>query len=525
VSRYPTPGTVLLGKYCIESLIGEGGMGAVLKARHLDLEEWVAMKVLLPEMAERKDIEQRFLREAKAAVKLKGEHVARIHDVGRLDEPFEGVPYIVMEYLDGADLNAIVKHHGAQEPAVAVDLLLQACEAIAEAHSIGIIHRDIKASNFFITQQDGGPPVLKVLDFGIATAPQGASELTDASAVIGTPAYMAPEQMRAARIADQRSDIWSLGVVLYEMLEGLRPFRSDVYSDLCLKVGMDPPHEMIHPNVPDALRAVVLKCLEKPVERRYQSVAELAFDLMPYASDPVLARASVETCARLLGRRSTRAFDALRAPDDATPAPPPKLTPVSAPIAMPEKTPPPAEPKKQRSLTPVPAAPAPRTPTSVNASSGELGRKPTAWPSQSKRRIAIAASGFLAAAVLTIGGMYLFGGGGSDSSTPAAGAPPETVAPMKQIDPPPAPPPVVEVKPETKPEPVVKPEPKPEPKPDVKPDVTPVANTDVPKLTPKVHPPIVRPPKGPKLQPPPPPPPPKKDPKKDPTDDVYGRRQ
>jgi len=111
---------VLLGKYCIESLIGEGGMGAVLKVRHLDLEEWVAMKVLLPEMAERKDIEQRFLREAKAAVKLKGEHVARIHDVGRLDDPpFDGVPYIVMEYLDGADLNAIIKHHGAQEPNVA----------------------------------------------------------------------------------------------------------------------------------------------------------------------------------------------------------------------------------------------------------------------------------------------------------------------------------------------------------------------------------------------------------------------
>src|SRR5437868_13792898 len=106
-------------------------MGAVLKARHLDLEEWIAMKVLLPEMAQRKDIEQRFLREAKAAVKLKGEHVARIHDVGRLDDQFDGVPYIVMEYLDGADLNAIIKHHGAQEPAVAVDLLLQACEAIA----------------------------------------------------------------------------------------------------------------------------------------------------------------------------------------------------------------------------------------------------------------------------------------------------------------------------------------------------------------------------------------------------------
>src|SRR5207248_3880956 len=144
-------------------------------------------------------------REAKAAVKLKGEHVARVSDVGRLENR---IPYIVMEYLEGADLNAIIKHHGAQDPQVAVDLILQACEAIAEAHSIGIIHRDIKASNFFIIQRDGGPPVLKVLDFGIATAPQGASELTDAQSVIGTPAYMAPEQMRQARIADARSDIW-----------------------------------------------------------------------------------------------------------------------------------------------------------------------------------------------------------------------------------------------------------------------------------------------------------------------------
>src|SRR5438067_7220904 len=149
--RFPEPGAVLLGKYRVDSLIGEGGMGAVVKAKHLDLDEMVAIKILLPEMIDRNEIVQRFLREAKAAVKLKGEHVARVLDVGRLDGIFKGVPYIVMEYLEGADLNAIVKHHGAQEPEVAADLMLQACQAIAEAHALNIIHRDIKASNFFIT--------------------------------------------------------------------------------------------------------------------------------------------------------------------------------------------------------------------------------------------------------------------------------------------------------------------------------------------------------------------------------------
>src|SRR5262249_59241386 len=130
------------------------------------------------------------------------------------------------------------------------DVRMQGCEAIAEAQSLNIIHRDIKASNFFITQVEGQPPHLKVLDFGIATAPQGTSDLTDTQSVIGTPAYMAPEQMRASRTADVRSDIWSIGVVLYELLEGTRPFRSEGYSELCLTGGMDPPHPFEQPNVP-----------------------------------------------------------------------------------------------------------------------------------------------------------------------------------------------------------------------------------------------------------------------------------
>ncbi len=434
--RFPEPGTVLLGKYRVNSLIGEGGMGVVLRAKHIDLDEDVAIKCLLPEMLERPDIVQRFLREAKAAVKLKGEHVARVHDVGRLDNQ---IPYIVMEYLEGADLNAILKHHGAQEPAVAVDLMLQACEAIAEAHSLGIVHRDIKASNFFITQPANESPILKVLDFGIATAPEGTSDLTSTQSVIGTPAYMSPEMMRSSKASDARSDIWSMGVVLYELLEGDRPFRSEAYSELCLKVGMDPPIPILNPNVPDGLRAVVMKCLEKPLEKRYQSVAELAFDLMPFSSDLPTARKSVETCARLLSRRASKMFEGART-DDLTPsaqAPPQRITPTSAQMAVEGSD----ATRRAQPLTPIsrssggtpsllgrptPVADQPRTPTSVGGSSGEVVRPVLPVYTPRRRGLLI---GVTSATLVAIGvvAMVLFSGGrgGSESSavTPAASQP------------------------------------------------------------------------------------------------------
>ena len=272
VASYPAPGTILLGKYRVDSLIGRGGMGAVVKAWHIDLDQPVAIKVLMPEMLEREEIVLRFLREAKAAAKLKSQHIALVIDVGRLSD---STPVIVMEFLEGADLGAIVKHHGAQDPQIAVDLLLQACEGLAEAHANGIIHRDVKSSNFFITQKPNRPALLKVLDFGIATAPQGTSDLTSTQSVMGTPSYMAPEQMRSSRDVDARSDIWSLGVVLYELLEGLRPFRSEAYSELCLKVGMDPPVPMERVGVPPEVTMVVMKstanaknCLETKSRRQ-----------------------------------------------------------------------------------------------------------------------------------------------------------------------------------------------------------------------------------------------------------------
>jgi len=432
--RYPEPGTVLLGKYRVTSLIGEGGMGVVIRARHIDLDEDVAIKCLLPEMLTRPDIVQRFLREAKAAVKLKGEHVARVHDVGRLENE---IPFLVMEYLEGADLNAILRHHGAREPAVAADLMLQACEAIAEAHSLGIVHRDIKASNFFITQPENEAPILKVLDFGIATAPEGTSDLTSTQSVIGTPAYMSPEMMRSSKASDPRSDIWSLGVVLYELLEGARPFRSEAYSELCLKVGMDPPIPIENPAVPPGLIAVVMKCLEKPLEKRYQSVAELSFDLMPYATDPSLARASVEQCARLLGRRTARMFEgAAQRADDMTPAPPTAYRPTPAYAQTPvgtndgsdvaHRTPAPLTPmgrstNSQPSIlgrpTPLPTS-QPKTPTSIGGSSGEVASLLASQAEKPRRRgLLIALTSVTIVAVGVIAMVAMNGKGGAPAST------------------------------------------------------------------------------------------------------------
>jgi eukaryotic-like serine/threonine-protein kinase len=293
------PGTILLGKYRIDELIGTGGMGNVVRASHLYLQEAVAIKILLPQMAESESTVQRFLREAQAAVKLKSEHSARVMDVGTTPD---GAPFMVMEYLEGNDLNQILRHHGPQLPQIAVDLMVQACEGIAEAHALGIIHRDIKPSNFFITRRPDGSMLLKILDFGISKSPIGYGELTGTQTVIGTPSYMAPEQMKSGRSADPRSDLWSIGVVLYQLLTGRTPFTGESYADLVLKVGLEPPAPLLVP-LPPGLGEVVLRCLEKDPSQRFQNVGELARMLAPYASDPASAAQAASSAARTLEQR------------------------------------------------------------------------------------------------------------------------------------------------------------------------------------------------------------------------------
>jgi len=295
------PGVVLLNKYRIDSMLGRGGMGVVVKAMHLQLAEEIAIKVLLPEFAVNPDAAARFLREAQSAVRLRGEHVARISDVGVLPE---GVPFMVMEYLRGIDLCGELTRRTTLPSGEAVDYALQACEALAEAHAQGIIHRDIKPANLFLTSRPDGTPLVKVLDFGISKNPLSTGNtFTKTDVVMGTPGYMSPEQMKAARDVDARTDIWALGVVLYECLGGQRPFNGDSFSAIVLKAGTEPPPPL-SPKVPRGLQNVVLKCLEKDRRARFPSIALLAEALAPFAQNHHEAKTIVGRTSLLLKRPS-----------------------------------------------------------------------------------------------------------------------------------------------------------------------------------------------------------------------------
>ena len=325
-----SPGEILLDKYRVEDVIGVGGMGRVVRASHMYLQTPVAIKLLLPQMAEIPSTVARFLREAQATVKLRSEHIARVIDVGMLGD---GTPVIVMEFLDGFDLNQILRHHGPQLVQPVVDLMLQACEGLAEAHSINIIHRDIKPSNFFITRRPDGSNLLKILDFGISSAGGFESELTGTQTVVGTPTYMAPEQMRTARSTDSRSDIWSMGVVMYQMLAGRPPFEAESYAELVLKVNGDPPTPLHinHIQLPAGLEQIVMRCLEKDPRNRFQTVGELARMIAPYASDPMNAAQSAGRASRILARdrSSNLSLSSVHMGSSGAITPPPTFTPRS----------------------------------------------------------------------------------------------------------------------------------------------------------------------------------------------------
>jgi serine/threonine-protein kinase len=285
----PAIGEVIAGKYRVESVVGSGGMGVVLCATHLELGQRVAIKVLtVPEDdARRIEAHERFVREGRATAALVSDHVVRIYDVGTLQS---GAPFMVMELLRGQDLARTLQQNGPLSIELSCDCIRQAAEAIGCAHARGIVHRDLKPSNLFLTERSDGSPLVKVLDFGISKTMGTELEpltgnLTETRSVLGTPFYMSPEQVRDAKKVDARTDIWSLGLILHELLSASPAFEGTTLPSVCAAIAADPPAalRLKRPEVPVEVEAIVNKCLEKDPDRRFQSARELFDTLTPWA--------------------------------------------------------------------------------------------------------------------------------------------------------------------------------------------------------------------------------------------------
>jgi serine/threonine protein kinase len=279
----PAPGELVGGKYRVERLLGQGGMGTVLAARHEQLGHRVAIK--LPARGSAAAI-ARFLREARAAAAIESEHVARVFDAG---ERAPGEPYLVMERLDGDDLAAILRERGPAAPEQAVTWILQAGVGLAAAHARGIVHRDLKPANLFLARRADGTSAVKILDFGISKlrSEGGAGEdetLTQTGQIVGSPRYMAPEQIDGAPGVDERADLWALGVILHELLCGAPPFEGRSFGELRRRITSQPPRSvrLDRPEISADLEAVILRCLDREPARRFADVADLLAALAPF---------------------------------------------------------------------------------------------------------------------------------------------------------------------------------------------------------------------------------------------------
>ncbi|MFO0612713.1 MAG: protein kinase [Polyangiaceae bacterium] len=282
------PGDMVADKYRVERVLGAGAMGVVVAAMHVDLRERRALKVMNPEMVADADAVERFLREARAVSVLRTPFVARVFDTGRLAS---GVPYTVMEYLEGKDLKAVLAERERLPLEEACHYFLQICQAVGDAHALGIVHRDLKPANVMLTRGADGAPMVKVLDFGIAKfLKQGDVELTGTMAMLGSPLYMSPEQMRSSSTVDARTDVWALGAILYRMLGGRVPFPGESTPEICAAVIAETPTPLstLAPNVPRRVEAVVMRCLEKPADARFRTVGELANALASALAEPAI---------------------------------------------------------------------------------------------------------------------------------------------------------------------------------------------------------------------------------------------
>ncbi len=280
------PGDVVADKYEIEALIGSGGVGVVFSAKHKGLDQRVAIKLLQRSALGSGENVSRFEREVKILARIKSEHVARVMDSGQLPT---GEPFMVLEHLEGEDLGQLIKRRGTIPIEEAVDLIVQVCEGVALAHGLGVVHRDLKPANLFVTPGPDGAAVAKVLDFGISKLlePSASDQIvTRTQSVVGSPLYMSPEQVETPREADERSDVWSLAVILYELVTGKAPFDAATLPLLCVSICTAPPTPLADhlAGAPPGLWRVLLRALEKDPKKRHASVAELALALAPFGA-------------------------------------------------------------------------------------------------------------------------------------------------------------------------------------------------------------------------------------------------
>jgi eukaryotic-like serine/threonine-protein kinase len=329
-------GEVLAGKYRVERIPGRNGLGVLVQVRHLELGQEVTLKFLVPEACAYPEFVQRFVREARAAVRIQGEHVARVTDVGRLES---GAPYMVREYLRGPDLAEVLKVRGPLPIPEAVDYIIQACEGVAEGHALGVVHRNLRPTSLVVARRSDGLPLVKVFDFAASETlhvnpfTERAVSLVGTSAIMASLPYLAPEQIRDPHDVDFRADVYSLGAVLFELLTGTPVYSADAAPALLAQVAADaaPSVRTLRPDVPGELDHTVLRCLAKNRAIRFASIAELALALAPFASEEMSG--SVDHIVRLGKRTSKIAPDRVEERGTSSLPPVPASRPLSAPPA------------------------------------------------------------------------------------------------------------------------------------------------------------------------------------------------
>ncbi|HEX3774912.1 MAG TPA: serine/threonine-protein kinase [Polyangiaceae bacterium] len=296
-------GDVLLGKYCVERVHRQGALGVTIEAEHLQLGQRVVLKLMLADPQVHPEAAARFLRGARFAVQLRNEHVARVIDVGTMES---GAPYMVSEHLSGSDLRGVLRVREWLPVPEAVDYVLQACEALAEAHVLGFVHRNLKLSNLFLTRGRNGRPIIKVLDFCVSEGPlaDAAISISTNGAIVSSLAYLSPEQIRDPSSVDRRADVWAMGAILHELLTGMPLYSESSAPGLFAAITADPatPVSHLRPEIPAELESVVLRSVEKEREDRFADVGDFARQLKPFASAE--GRESVDRIVLLLERRA-----------------------------------------------------------------------------------------------------------------------------------------------------------------------------------------------------------------------------